>query len=301
MNKQCADCKESKPVNSFYKQKGTKDGLTSYCKVCHKKRYGHKKKPKRELDNGPLVGKEKKCPRCKEVKDYSLYHVDKRKKTGRMAACKTCLNKQKRDRYKSDEKVRLYHKNKSKEKITRLKDNITTALYYLTCKCCRETFKVSLHRGDSPQQKKQSVCSKECGYHLAKQKIIRSKADRLKTDIEYALNSRIRSRIHGKLKNYKNSNSFSVTGSIKDLPYNAKQLKAHLQKKFKPGMTWENFLNAEIHIDHIRPLSSFSYKSPSDPQFKQAWSLSNLQPLWAKDNLRKGAKLVTGTQNTLQL
>lgn len=64
---------------------------------------------------------------------------------------------------------------------------------------------------------------------------------------------------------------------------------AHLESKFVEGMTWEN--RSEWHIDHIRPIASFNYATPDDPEFKQCWSLSNLQPLWAKENMSKGAKL----------
>jgi 5-methylcytosine-specific restriction endonuclease McrA len=44
------------------------------------------------------------------------------------------------------------------------------------------------------------------------------------------------------------------------------------------------------HIDHIIPISSFSFSSPEDPEFKAAWALTNLRPLWAAQNISKGAK-----------
>jgi len=53
-------------------------------------------------------------------------------------------------------------------------------------------------------------------------------------------------------------------------------------------MTWQNY--GEWHIDHIRPLCSFDFESTQDASFKKAWSLDNLQPLWAEDNLVKGGK-----------
>lgn len=67
------------------------------------------------------------------------------------------------------------------------------------------------------------------------------------------------------------------------------ELQAHLEKQFKPGMTWDNY--GSWHIDHIKPLASFDL-SNSD-ELKIATNYQNLQPLWAIDNLRKGAKLVT--------
>lgn len=73
------------------------------------------------------------------------------------------------------------------------------------------------------------------------------------------------------------------------LGYDIDDLKIHLEAKFLPGMTWANY-GRGWHIDHIRPLSSFWYNTPEDQDFQRAWSLSNLQPLWAADNLAKGAK-----------
>ena len=72
------------------------------------------------------------------------------------------------------------------------------------------------------------------------------------------------------------------------VPYTLDQLMAHLERQFLPGMTWEN--KGEWHIDHIRPLSSFQFDSPADPAFQDAWALSNLRPLWGRDNIRKQAK-----------
>ncbi len=72
--------------------------------------------------------------------------------------------------------------------------------------------------------------------------------------------------------------------------YDLDELKAHLQCKFKNGMTWELFIAGQIHIDHIIPKSLFKYETPSDSEFKQCWGLANLQPLWAKDNCVKHNK-----------
>lgn len=66
------------------------------------------------------------------------------------------------------------------------------------------------------------------------------------------------------------------------------ELIIHLESKFTPGMTWDNWGVVGWHIDHIRPLASF--QNLSDPQQqKEAFHFSNLQPLWAKDNQSKYA------------
>jgi hypothetical protein len=73
--------------------------------------------------------------------------------------------------------------------------------------------------------------------------------------------------------------------------YTLDELMAHLEQRFLPGMTWENHGRDGWHVDHIRPIASFSFSSPDDPSFSECWGLENLQPLWARDNLRKNARL----------
>ena len=64
------------------------------------------------------------------------------------------------------------------------------------------------------------------------------------------------------------------------------ELMAHLEAQFTAGMTWEN--RGEWHVDHVRPLASFDLSDPE--QRRLACHYTNLQPLWAEDNLRKHAK-----------
>lgn len=70
--------------------------------------------------------------------------------------------------------------------------------------------------------------------------------------------------------------------------YSLVDLMCHLEEKFEDGMSWSNF--GEWHIDHIRPLASFNFTGTECREFKAAWALSNLQPLWALENMRKGSK-----------
>lgn len=72
--------------------------------------------------------------------------------------------------------------------------------------------------------------------------------------------------------------------------YTRKDLLEHLEKQFTQGMSWIQFAAGEIHIDHIVPVSSFDCTTPSGPEFQACWALTNLRPMWAKDNLSKGAK-----------
>lgn len=62
----------------------------------------------------------------------------------------------------------------------------------------------------------------------------------------------------------------------------------HIEKQFKPGMTWDNWSMHGWHVDHIRPLISFDLTVPE--QQKAAFHYTNLQPLWAVENMIKGGK-----------
>ena len=65
------------------------------------------------------------------------------------------------------------------------------------------------------------------------------------------------------------------------------ELVAHLQSLFQDGMFWQNHNRDGWHIDHIRPCVSFDLSDPE--QQRQCFHYTNLQPLWAGDNLRKGS------------
>ena len=59
---------------------------------------------------------------------------------------------------------------------------------------------------------------------------------------------------------------------------------AHLQSKFKEGMTLEN--HGDWHIDHIKPCAT----ATSAEELAALFHFTNLQPLWATENLSKGCK-----------
>lgn len=80
------------------------------------------------------------------------------------------------------------------------------------------------------------------------------------------------------------------------LNFSIPQLMVHLESKWQPGMSWENYGRKRgvrcWHVDHIIPDTWFDYSSPSDLSFKECWSLDNLQPKWEDENLRKSNKYV---------
>ena len=74
---------------------------------------------------------------------------------------------------------------------------------------------------------------------------------------------------------------------LKFVDFSIDDLIRHLENMFTPEMTWENY-GVYWHIDHIKPLSWFNLET----EFKDAWALSNLQPLEAIKNLSKGNRYI---------
>lgn len=107
-------------------------------------------------------------------------------------------------------------------------------------------------------------------------------ADRQATDERWKFRKNLTTRIWWALR-AKTCRSANV---LKLLGCTVEELKAHLQHQFLPGMSWDNY--GQWHIDHIRPCASFDLTDPE--QQRQCFNFKNLQPLWAKDNLSKGAK-----------
>lgn len=96
------------------------------------------------------------------------------------------------------------------------------------------------------------------------------------------IRNKLRSRIKGQLADHIIQN-FDLMSM---LPFTIEQLADHL---ISNGLDVNDFKNT--HIDHIIPKSSFRFKSFSDKSFLECWSLNNLRPLDAKENLRKGRSI----------
>lgn len=64
------------------------------------------------------------------------------------------------------------------------------------------------------------------------------------------------------------------------------ELLNYLESKFTPGMTREGLLDGSIHIDHIRPCSSYDPHNKED--IADCFHWTNLQVLWKADNRSKG-------------
>jgi len=105
-----------------------------------------------------------------------------------------------------------------------------------------------------------------------------------RNDPVHALNKRMRCGIRKALCGSKNGRSWeSIVG------YNVDKLRQHIERQFTKGMSWEAYRAGLIHLDHIRPQSSFL---PTDEEFQDCWAITNLRPLWAAENLKKKAKRI---------
>jgi len=105
--------------------------------------------------------------------------------------------------------------------------------------------------------------------------------NRLKTDINFKLINYLRSRLYKAIKNNQ-----KVGSAVKDAGCSVLELKTHLEKQFQLGMSWDNY--GKWHIDHIIPLSKFNLGNREE--ILVACHYTNLQPLWAEENLSKGNK-----------
>ena len=104
--------------------------------------------------------------------------------------------------------------------------------------------------------------------------------EKLESDTQFRLAYILRSRLRTAL-----NKKYKAGSAVKDLGCSIEELKAYLESKFQEGMTWENHSQTGWHIDHIKPLSRFDLSDRE--QFFEACHYSNLQPLWAEDNLSK--------------
>lgn len=109
-------------------------------------------------------------------------------------------------------------------------------------------------------------------------------------DPEFKLIKTLRSRLSNAIKR---QNASKNNKTINLLGCSIAFLREYLQNKFKEGMTWEN--HGEWHIDHIKPCALFNLLDEEEQ--KKCFHYTNLQPMWASENLSKGCKFVDETIN----
>lgn len=291
--KTCSVCKQNLPATDeyFHKRSMSKDGLTPACKKCRitKQRAYHNKnsdsinekirkdrinnndkylqyskdKYERNKEKLDLIrtenkekGVQKICSTCgKEfpsTNEYFSLSTDSR--DGLIAKCKICSRAAYKEyRVKNKEKRYLSRKKYETKNVEKIKER--NKIYR-----AKETYKIRVREYERKYRKSKRSTNKR-----------------------FAINGRMSESVRSSLRRNKNGYHWeNLVG------YTLNELMEHLEKHFLPDMCWEN--RDLWQIDHIKPLATFNYESYDDPEFKKAWSLSNLQPLWSEDNNRKQDK-----------
>lgn len=210
-----------------------------------------------------LKNKEKILIRCKVYREKNRETINVRAKTFRVKHKEKLLIQHKAYREKNREKLNLsaiayWAKNKEK---------------FLTK---RKTYYLKNRDSIAARHKKYAKDNKE------KVRIYHNKYyhNKLKSNPLFRFNRNISIAICISLKGNKDGRHWENL-----VDYSLDTLRNYLQSLFKEGMTWENY--GKWHLDHVEPLCSFNIVSAECEDFKKCWALSNLQPLWAEDNLHK--------------
>lgn len=142
---------------------------------------------------------------------------------------------------------------------------------------------IKTYRKEYYAKNRDRILAQQRGYYLSNKKQIITQhneylKNKLKTDINYKILHNLRSRLNLALNGkVKSKNTLNLLGCSID------ELKAHLQSKFIEGMQWNN--HGQWHIDHVIPCSKFDLTKEAEQQ--KCFHYSNLQPLWAIDNIKK--------------
>lgn len=102
-------------------------------------------------------------------------------------------------------------------------------------------------------------------------------------DLGYKLRQNLRIRLATAVREGAKAGS-----AVSDLGCTIDELKSYLEAKFTDGMTWGNWGRKGWHIDHKKPLAAYDLTDAD--QVKEACHYTNLQPLWWRDNIAKGAR-----------
>lgn len=211
------------------------------------------------------------CSKCKIQKEYTKEFFRPRKLKNKMSFEKTC-------RICRDQC----------EKLSRSKKKLDPN--YLSQFNAKRREYEKKHRKQNPDYYKQKYLSRKDylrkwrrdNYNPQKQKERDAKKMLNPTyRVSRSMSSRINQLIRDK----------EFTSVIDLLDYSIKELMIHLEKRFRDGMTWDNY-GPYWHVDHIKPVSHFNFQSKNDPEFKECWALSNLQPLLKSENLSKGNRYI---------
>ncbi len=277
--KKCTTCLQIKPIIEFGKCKSWKDGHNYCCKTClreKRKLYYSRTRgaetARKRAEKKTSPPQNKLCTTCNINKPLSeFYFSSKYQRYG--TYCKNCDREKKKTFYLRNKAsimtTQTAYKLKNQEKLEDYRKR-----YYIKN---RELLlkKQKIARQNLTPEKKRERTAKTVAYSRNRRKI----------DPSYRLQKKLRNRIQAELKGTKKSKS-----TLELLGCSISELERHLESQFQPGMTWDNHSFEGWHIDHIRPCASFDLSNPDEQ--KTCFHYTNLQPLWAKDNLSKGDNIL---------
>ena len=225
---------------------------------------------------------EKFCTKCGEIKPLTEFNVRRASIDGLQPLCVKCEKKRQSDYYQRNKdaikaKVREYAKVNAEDVSIRRHN------YYLKNKESETEY--NKRYAEDNREKFRAYNKSYRNRHIER---LRSKARLVQRHRMIDPQNRISNAMScGIRRTIKNKDSNRWESLVK---YSAEDLLNHLESLFSPGMTFENHGRGGWHIDHIKPIVSFSFSSSNDKEFHECWALGNLQPLWEFDNLSKGAK-----------
>jgi len=221
------------------------------------------------LPVSPIIGIEKECTKCKKIKVIEDFYSNTDSKDGHCWWCKRCMNEKDKQWWKNN-REKAYNANRRWRKNN--PENVRRSILKWA-KSHPDVVK-RLHRRwieNNPEKVKE--------YNQ------KANAKKRRT-LKGRLNARMSNAVYMALRSNKKGRHWETL-----VGYTLDQLKKHLEKQFKAGMTWENYGKGGWEIDHKIPQTAFNYEKPEDDDFKKCWALKNLQPLWAKENILKGNKI----------
>jgi hypothetical protein len=270
VSKTCNKCNEEKLVEEFFTDKSKKDGKRTICKLCCKKI--QQEIQKKNLETKKPAKGNKVCSKCFKDKPVTDYYRENTTLDGFKAKCKECSENDKAIYKKyNGEKIKEQGKKYSQTERAKMLRTLRKGKNRESGRKWREKNKELIRRKDKVYRQNNRY------------KINRRVKIRLLTSPQAKLGHNLRARFHDALKRNCITKKCSVINLI---GCSIMELKEHLSKIFKEGMCWENY--GKWHIDHILPIASFDLTDIE--QQKKCFHFTNLQPLWAEENLKKGKK-----------
>lgn len=203
------------------------------------------------------------CKKCKIKKSYSCFNPSQWG-DGFRATCKQCRSIHESKQYYQKNKERIKQHRIGNKKYLEYNRN-----YYKSNIEYFEKYRLENHEHYASWRK------------VNRQKLNKYRMDKLKNDIEFRLSAILRTRLSTLLRRNK---CIKYDSTLKLLGCSLEEFKVYMSAKFTIGMSWDNY--GDWHIDHIKPCSKFDLSIEKEQRI--CFHYTNLQPLWAIDNLKKG-------------